>query len=364
MRITFLLAGGFSLAGGNRVIAIYAERLMRRGHDVLVVARPRGRPTLRERLRAIRRGRWLPLREKAHPSHFDVTEVPRKLLDRHRAVVDADLPSADVVVATWWETGEWLASLARAKGAKAFFVQGYEAFDHMPKDRVDDVWRQPFHKIIISKWLADLARDRFGDANYSLVRNSVAVDQFHAPPRGRQPVPTIGFLQSDLALKGNATSVAAIRTLLTRHPQLRLLTFGEGELTEALPPGVEHQHWQHPPQDFIREIYAQCDVWLCGSSTEGFHLPPLEAMACRCPVVSTEVGGPLDIIKEGENGFLAPVNDPDTLGRKLIALFDLDESQWRHMSDAAYATATSYSWDDATDLFETALHRAIERSKT
>lgn len=364
MRITFLLAGGFDLSGGNRVIAIYAERLMRRGHHVLVIARPTKPFTLRDRVRALRRGRWLPIRQKPHPSHFDGKSIPRRTIDTHRPIIAADAPDADVTIATWWETGEWLATFPPEKGAKAFFVQGYEAFPHIPKDRVDAVWRMPFHKIIISRWLADLSADRFGDHDYSLVRNSVDTDQFAAPPRGRQPIPTIGFLQSDLPLKGNATSVAALRTLMRRHPRIRLLTFGEGQLRETLPAGVDHRHWQRPPQDFLRNIYAQCDVWLCGSSTEGFHLPPLEAMACRCPVVSTEVGGPLDIVRDGENGFLAPVNDSVALGNKLIELFDQSQSDWQRMSDNAYATAIGYTWEDATDQFEAGLLRAVERSTT
>ncbi|HEY6880241.1 MAG TPA: hypothetical protein VI299_19590, partial [Polyangiales bacterium] len=42
-------------------------------------------------------------------------------------------------------------------------------------------------------------------------------------------------------------------------------------------------------------------------------------------------------------------------------VLSLQPDAWRKMSDAAYDTATHYTWDDATDLFEAALHRAIER---
>ena len=92
---------------------------------------------------------------------------------------------------------------------------------------------------------------------------------------------------------------------------------------------------------------------------EGFHLPPLEAMACRCPVVSTRVGGPVDIIEDGVNGYLVDVEDVESLADRLIRVLSLPESEWRSMSEAAYRAATRYTWDDATDLFEAALQKAV-----
>ena len=42
------------------------------------------------------------------------------------------------------------------------------------------------HKIVVSKWLARIAREEYGDEDVSLVPNSVDFEQFHAPPRGTQ----------------------------------------------------------------------------------------------------------------------------------------------------------------------------------
>jgi glycosyltransferase involved in cell wall biosynthesis len=48
------------------------------------------------------------------------------------------------------------------------------------------------------------------------------------------------------------------------------------------------------------------------------HLPILEAMACSCPVVSTAVGGSVDSIKQGVNGYLVPVGNSEELEDRLI----------------------------------------------
>ena len=55
MRVTFVL-NHVNLSGGIRVVAIYAERLKRRGHDVVVVTRPRPVPSLGDRVKSVVKG--------------------------------------------------------------------------------------------------------------------------------------------------------------------------------------------------------------------------------------------------------------------------------------------------------------------
>ena len=358
MKITFVTSG-WRLSGGDRVIAIYAQRLMRRGHDVLLVAPPPPRPHVSWLDRIRHRFAGQPLTNE-EPTYLDPA-IKRHRLDRPRPVRNEDVPDADVVIATWWETAEWVSALESSKGAKVFFLQHFEAFDYLPTERVHAVWRLPFHKITISRWLVDLARERFDDRDVSLVFNSVDTDQFHSPPRGRQDIPTIGLLYSDTPWKGMDVCLAAIERL---GRPARVVAFGShaerpGSDGPALPPGS--RYYYRPAQDAIRDIYAQCDVWLCGSRGEGFHLPPLEAMACRCPVVSTAVGGPLDIVEDGRNGYVVPIGDVAALADRLSRIFASSTDEWRTMSDNALETARRYSWDDATDLFEAGLAHAIDR---
>lgn len=144
MRITFV-APYADLGGGIRVIAIHADRLLRRGHDVLVVSQPRIKATLREQARSVLKGHGL-IRRPRGESHMDHVSVPHRVMPRWMPVTDVDVPDADVVVATWWETAEWVARLSPAKGAKVYFVQGHEVFEHLPKERAAATYRLPLHK--------------------------------------------------------------------------------------------------------------------------------------------------------------------------------------------------------------------------
>lgn len=359
MRITFVLPFA-GLQGGIRVVAIYAERLRRRGHEVVVISTPR-KVSIRWRLESFISGRgW---RTHPEPSYFECLNVNHRVLEKVRPVVDTDVPDANVVVATYYTTAYGVQHLSPAKGAKAIFIQGYEVEEGKPNPKLDATWRMPMHKITISKWLVQLAREKFGDASVSQVPNSVELDQFHAAPRGKKSVPTVGMLYSTSPLKGCGTSLKALKRVAAVMPSLRLISFGaeQPDFRLRLPPYAEFHY--RPPQEKLRELYAQCDVWLCGSNVEGFHLPPLEAMACRCPVVSTRVGGPIDIIEEGVNGYLVDVKDVDALADRVLRVLNLSQEQWQQMSDAAYRTAARFTWDDATNLFEQALELAITRNK-
>ncbi|MGO8925735.1 MAG: glycosyltransferase family 4 protein [Limisphaerales bacterium] len=361
MKITFVLPA-VTLHGGIRVVAIYAEQLKRRGHDVAVAAPPLHIP-VRRKIKSLVLGRGWP-GSRLESSYFDGTPVKPRILERYRPVVDEDLPDADVVVATYYDTAHWVNRLAASKGAKAILIQNYEVEDGKSNAALDASWRMPMHKIVISNWLVELAREKFGDSVVSHVPYGVDLKQFNAAPRRKQAVPTVGMLYSKSWFKGCRTSLAALERVAVSLPSLRLVCFGAerpGPVTLRLPAYAEF-HFR-PPQDMLRQLYAQCDVWLCASNREGFHMPPMEAMACRCPVVSTRVGGPVDMIDEGVNGYLVEIGDVGTLSDRVLRVLKLPPADWQKMSEAAYRTAARYTWDEAADLFEKALELAIERTK-
>jgi len=363
MRITFVMAS-VDLSGGNRVIAIYAERLQRRGHQVTIVARPRKPVTLRHKLHDWLHGYPIPQNVPYGPSHFDnLPGVEFRKLKKHQPIAADDVPDADVVIATWWETAEWVAAYPPSKGAKAYFIQHYETHYPQPVDRVEATWRLPLHKIIIAQWLADIARDKYHDADFSMVPNAVDVEQFNAPPRGKQATPTVGVMYSIAEFKGCDVSLKAFELAKQRISNLKLVTFGNREPFPRLPLPRGAEHTVRPPQDQIKDIYARCDAWLFGSRSEGFGLPLLEAMACRTPVIATPTGAAPELTAPG-GGVLVPMEDPAAMAGEIERIVQLPDDQWRVMSDIAYETATKYTWDDATARFEAALGRAMAKAES
>jgi len=115
-----------------------------------------------------------------------------------------------------------------------------------------------------------------------------------------------------------------------------------------------------PPQHTLRDLYAACDVWLTASSSEGFNLPAMEAMACRTPVVATRTGWPAEAIVAGFNGACVDVDDGATLVRETERILALPDAQWRRLSANAFETVRESSWERSADLFERSLLAQVE----
>jgi glycosyltransferase involved in cell wall biosynthesis len=359
MRITFVTPD-FNLSGGMRIISMYAERLQQRGHKVTVVSAAINKPKLIWQAKSVCKGKGLIQPPAKQPSHFDTSTVDCRSLDRFGPITDADVPDADVVIATWWETAEWVAKLSPAKGAKVYLIQHYEIFDYLPKERVKRTWAFPMHKIVIAQWLADVAAQEYGDGHVSSVPNGVDMQQFHAVPRPKQAVPTIGMMYAEPYWKGCDISLKAFSLAAEKIPGLRLVAFGHCPPVAHLPLPPNTEYIQCPPQDRMRDLYAKCDAWLFGSRFEGFGLPILEAMACRTPVIGTPAGAAPELLAQG-GGLLVPPEDSEAMAAAIVKVCQASHTEWRAMSNKAHATALQHEWGETTALFEAALHSAIHR---
>jgi glycosyltransferase involved in cell wall biosynthesis len=349
--VTFVLACA-DLSGGVRVVSEHAQRLAQRGHRVTVVSLRTPPWSWRRRLVAAASRRPLAPRG---ASHLDgLRGVERRVVDA-APVGAADLPDGHAVVATWWETAEWVASLPASKGAKLHLVQHHEVHAGLPLERVRACYRLPLRRLVVSRWLGGVLRTEYGDAGTVLVPNGLDPGAFHAPPRRRQPQPTVGLVSSTIPWKRTAEAVAAAALARERLPDLRLVAFGDPLPGEA-PPWAEVHPW--PPQHRLRDLYASCDIWLVASEAEGFGLPALEAMACRTPVVSTPVGAAPELLASG-GGALVPAGDPQAMAEALVELLSADETDWRARSEAAAAEAARWTWERAVDALEAALRTEV-----
>ena len=363
MRITFVLPHA-DLSGGVRVIAIYAQGLIRRGHQVSVVSTPRSQPPFRRKVKSFLKGKGWIKKLPDGPSHLDGLDIDWRVIEKVRPITDADVPDADVVIAGWWETVEWVMGLRRKKGAKVHLIQGDERIYFPPGSeywkRAENTWRMPTHKIAISRWLHDLVKSVNGNRQCALVPNTVDTGQFHSERRGPQTAPTVGMAYSPAWFKGTDVALKAFRLAAQKIPGLRLESFGQYPLTEELPlpPGSGYEY--QPAQDRIRDLYGRCDVWLCASRVEGFGLPILEAMACRCVVVTTRFGCTEDVVVDGVTGFLVEVDDSQALADRIIKFFSLPAERRMEMAEAALASVKKYTWEDAIGHFEEELYTAGE----
>lgn len=114
----------------------------------------------------------------------------------------------------------------------------------------------------------------------------------------------------------------------TGNTPLHLIMVGDGPLREALlalcrelglNDRVHWLGWQSDPGRY----YQLADVSVCASTYETLGNVILEAWANRALVVSTRAQGPLELIRDSENGLLAPPGNPAGLAEVLQRALDL-----------------------------------------
>jgi glycosyltransferase involved in cell wall biosynthesis len=359
LRITFVTPTP-GLGGGIRAVAMYADGLAKLGHKVTIVSTGPITLSLWTKLKIFVRERkwWRPAKI---VSHFDALKNVRHVtLSNYRPIAARDVPDADIVIATWWETAEWVSRFPKSKGAQVYFVQHHEVvFDGQPIDRVKASYRLPMNKICCASWLKDLMATEYGDPAADYVPYGVDHATFTAPPRGKQARPTVGLMYARTGFKGTAVAAQAIEIARKTIPNLRVLLFGEHTINDEapMPPDVEFE--LRPSQARIAEIYASCDAWLFPSKNEGFGLPILEALACRTPVIGTPTGVAPQVLSDGGGGLLVPMADPEAMANAIAVIAEMPEADWRRLSDAALATAGRFRWDLSALAFEGCLRNAV-----
>jgi glycosyltransferase involved in cell wall biosynthesis len=352
MNITFLLPYA-GLQGGIRVVAVYADLLSKRGHRVNVISLPLKEATLKKKMISFLKNKRWPI-QKNGPSHFDNLMVDHKILKKYRPIKNDDVPDADAIIATWWETAEWMKNLYPSKGKKFYFIQGHEVHENLPIERVKSTYFFPFHKIVVSRWLQDIMTNVYGDNDVTLIPNCVDHDVFYAPQRNKQVDPTIGFMYSTHPFKGCNMIIESLNAARKIIPNLRVFSFGSCQLTKNLPLPPSSYFYFQPSQKKIREIYSKCDFWLFGSKSEGFGLPLLESMACRTPVIGTPVGAAPELLIN-MNGILLDDFSSESMTKAILTACNLNTEEWVMMSEKAFKTSRQHSWDKAVISLEKTL---------
>jgi glycosyltransferase involved in cell wall biosynthesis len=114
------------------------------------------------------------------------------------------------------------------------------------------------------------------------------------------------------------------------------------------------------------QLYQHCLFFVNSSRREPFAVVNLEALAAGKPLVATAVGGNVEVVSEGGNGFLVPPDDPEALARRMLTLRNEPALRAR-MGRVSSDLARRYDWQvilpQYTTVFEEALacHRARRR---
>jgi glycosyltransferase involved in cell wall biosynthesis len=231
--------------------------------------------------------------------------------------------------------------------------------------RFDDVEAEEIERadtvICGSEFCADSVR-RVGQPRGPIVVEPYGVDVSAFAPverasrRGTLTLLLVGNIQAE---KGVWYLLQAARRL--QIPGLRVRLVGHLNLPGAALTPYEDlvTHVPHVPRIMVHQEYTHGDIYVLPTLYEGSSNTIYEAMASGLPVITTPNAG--SIVRDGIEGFIVPVRDPDALAARVQQLHD-DADLRREMGEAARQRALQFTWEDYGLRLSRVIRRVWEAS--
>jgi glycosyltransferase involved in cell wall biosynthesis len=196
-----------------------------------------------------------------------------------------------------------------------------------------------------------ITQDGVAENKIHVVYGSVETDRFHPGVDGStvrrelgidDSTPLVGLPAALVRKKGHPHFVEMMPRVLREMPGAHFLWVGEGrrERFEEITEGFERPerlHWlEH--RDDMPEVLAACSVVLCCSTDdEGLTGALREALAMARPVITTDVSGNTEMVRDGETGRVVPIGDSEALTHAVLETL-------RHPGEAQRLAEAGRQW--------------------
>jgi len=386
MKIKFIL-WSTELAGGPRAIFEIANRLKDRGYNVGIVSLggshtwfkvkvPVEYISLPEYLKKILLLYSILKFKRKNPDVFVVEAIAKKLgfyVDLIRMLSEHILPGVDAYIATYYPTAISL-YLSDTEGFRLYFPMDFpeaveETAGRYGLKLFELSLKLPFDAFLcISSYVRDLIVGVQPSAR--IVITGAGVDTSIFRPRKSNVMDLrdrkrIMIIVRGLKYKGDEVAIEALNIVSLRIP-IHAIVVGYRSIVNKLfrkvKPRFTYSIFEGIDDDMLAKLYSSADVFLFTSYAEGFGLPPLEAMACGTPVVTTDCKGNRDYVKDSYNALVIPPGDPKMVADAIMRVL-IDDKLREKLIDGGLETVKQWTWDKVVDRFEEAL-RLVSMSKS
>lgn len=364
MKIIFALWSTFRTGGTNAIFNV-ADRLALRGHKVQVISLSN------------KNFSWFPFKSSLslycpesdiikHPilfggrlSELKAFGLPMEKLnlriDRQKTLTRAlneHSADADVVVATFFETAPSVYRMNQENIAKFYYIQHFESVffnSQYSRHRVHETYFLPLEWIVNSTWANNRLSELTGKTGPVVLPGTDHAVFYPRKVERDEKHKTIVALGKSSEVKGVKYLFEALVTVAKRINNVKLVLYGnEPELKDASP--IDTEYVLSPTNDILAELYSKADVVVTPSMYESAPLPPLEAMACGSPVVTTRFGTE-DYCIDRVNSLVVPPKDPVALAEAIYKVLT-DDSLSEALIEKGIETSKKRTWEDTASNFE------------
>lgn len=326
LHITYVMTWT-GVCGGSKIILEHANRLTERGHKITIISHDE-KPT------------WYMLND-----DVQFIEVPwtQKLCK--------SIPTCDLIIVTYWR--EIYESIQQKIAPVIYFEQGdFHLFDiNNVDERTYNYIRKQFETVKFIYTVSSFARDKIKELyghDSTVIPNAVDNTIFFKTENERiNAIPKVAIIGSE------NSEFKRIKNIIQALQKLKKdgYDFEIKWITPDKPRELSIEAIVNPPQIIIGDTLRDSDIFVCASIYESFCLPVLEAMTCGNAIVTTNNGGNMDFVVDGENALLVEKDNIEDIYNKVKKLLKDKELRIR-LSKNAEEKAGQYSWDNTISMIE------------
>lgn len=182
----------------------------------------------------------------------------------------------------------------------------------------------------------NVGKELYNKADFELIYNSINVNEYKSFSSDSNLKKNLGYNEDDFIVcfiarftyqKDPVTFIESIPKVLTKHPGIKFLMFGEGELKNkcvnlAKKLNIESSLKFMPFTNDVKAVLNSINIFVLPSLWEVIPLGLLEAMAMEKICIATNIPGTNEALVNGYNGLSMPVRGTNELAQNIIKVYE------------------------------------------
>ncbi len=237
---------------------------------------------------------------------------------------------------------------------EAGFISG--SYVYLAEKLVNKIYRNTQFAVVSESTLNEFIERGFNSMNFSIVQNAIEQERFPMKICTKFDKPTIVYFGRLKKYKSVDHLVKAFALIADKVPDGRLEFIGRGDFQPELERMVSElglkertKFYGFVSDEEKTEILSKSHIVVNTSIKEGWGITNIEANACGTPVISANVPGLRDSVKEGVSGLLYEYGNIKQLSERILSLLT-NQSELIRLSEGAVEWAKTFSWDNSAEL--------------
>ncbi|MEA1937281.1 MAG: glycosyltransferase family 4 protein [Patescibacteria group bacterium] len=170
--------------------------------------------------------------------------------------------------------------------------------------------------------------------------------------------PFLLFVGRLVEKKGVKYAISVMPAVLKKYPDAKFIIVGEGPSENDLKQQVKKLNLKNNiifaggvPNHELPKYYATADIFLGPSVIEGFGLIFVEALLCKCCVITSDLKTISDIIKNEETGIQVDVKNTKLFADRIIELIEDEDKRKKLAEDGYEFVKEKFIWDVSAERY-------------